>query len=58
MVKNIHIYYEEEVEENINMRQKAKLIISKIILKWPNLESIEEDSEEADVNLRRDSNSY
>ena len=33
MVKNIHIYQEEEVDENINIRQEVKLIIPKIILK-------------------------
>ncbi len=40
------------------MRQEAKLIIPKTILKQPNLETIEEDQEEADVNLRRGSNPY
>jgi len=52
------MYQKEEIDENINMRQKAKLIISKTILKRPNLEIIEEDQEEADVNLRRGSNPY
>ncbi len=53
------MYQEEKTEENINMRQEAKPITSKAILKRPNLETIEEDSEEeADVNLRRSSNSY
>jgi len=40
------------------MRQKAKPIMSKAILKRSNLKTIEEDPEEADVNLRRDSNPY
>jgi len=41
------------------MRQKAKPITSKTILKKPNLETIKEDeNEKADVNLRRDSNLY
>ncbi len=40
------------------MRQEAKLIMSKAILKKPNLETIEEDQEEAEVNLRRGSNPY
>ena len=41
------------------MRQEAKLITSKTILKRPNLKTIEEDSEEeADVNLKRGSNLY
>ncbi len=59
MAENIHIYQEEETEENVNMRQEAKLITSKAILKRPNLETIEEElKEEADVNLRRGSNPY
>ncbi len=58
MVKNIHIYYKEKTDKNVNMRQEAKLIIPKTILKQPNLETIEEDQEEADVNLRRGSNPY
>ncbi len=58
MVENIHIYQEEEAEENVNMRQEAKPIMPKAILKRPNLKTIEEDQEEADVNLRRGSNSY
>ncbi len=53
------MYHEEEAEENVNMRQEAKSIMLKAILKWPNLETIEEDPEEkADVNLRRGSNPY
>ena len=35
-----------------------KPITPKVILKRPNLEIIEEDQKEADVNLRRGSNSY
>ena len=58
MAENIHMYQEEETEENVNMRQKAKPITSKVILKRPNLETIEEDQEEDNVNLRRGSNSY
>ena len=58
MAENVHMYQEEEVEENINMRQEAKPIMPKIILKRLNLETIEEDPEEADVNLRRGSNPY
>jgi len=52
------MYQEEEVEENVNMRQEAKPIMPKAILKRPNLETIEEDPEEAEVNLRRGSNPY
>ena len=40
------------------MRQEAKPITPKIILKKPNLKTIEENQEEADVNLRRGSNLY
>ncbi len=58
MAENVHMYQEEETEENVNMRQKAKPIMSKAILKRSNFETIEEDPEEADVNLRRDSNPY
>ncbi len=58
MAENVHMYQEEEAEKNVNMRQKAKLIMPKVILKRPNLETIEEDQEEADVNLRRGSNLY
>ncbi len=58
MAENIHIYQEKEVRENVNMRQEAKLITPKAILKRPNLETIEEDQEEAEVNLRRGSNPY
>ncbi len=53
------MYQKKEIEENVNMRQEAKLIMPKAILKWPKLETIEEDSEkEADVNLKRGSNLY
>ena len=52
------MYQEEETEENVNMRQEAKLITSKAILKRPNLKTIEKDQEEADVNLRRGLNPY
>ncbi len=58
MVENIHMYQEEENDENVNMRQKVKPITSKAILKKLNLEIIEEDQEEANVNLRRGSNLY
>src|SRR6266542_4007519 len=58
MAENVHMYQEEEAEKNVNMRQEAKLIMSKAILKRPNLETIEEDQKEADVNLRRGSNPY
>src|SRR6266540_5464404 len=58
MAENVHMYHEEESDENVNMRQEAKPIISKVILKRPNLETIEEDPEEADVNLKRGSNPY
>src|SRR6266498_1775782 len=58
MAENVHMYQEEEAEENINMRQKAKPITPKAILKRPNLETIEEDQEEVDVNLRKGSNLY
>src|SRR6266540_2297613 len=58
MAKNIHMYQEEETEENVNMRQEVKLITPKAILKRSNLETIEKDQEEADVNLRRGSNPY
>ncbi len=40
------------------MRLEAKPIMPKVILKRPNLETIEEDQKEADVNLRRGSNLY
>ncbi len=52
------MYQEEEAEENVNMRQKAKPITPKTILKRLNLKIIEEDQEEADVNFRRNSNLY
>ena len=58
MAENVHMYQEETVKENVNMRQEAKPITPKAILKRPNLETIEEDQEEVDVNLRRGSNPY
>ncbi len=57
MAENVHMYQEEEEEENVNMRQEAKPVMPKAILKRPNLETIEED-QEAEVNLRRGSNPY
>ena len=59
MAENIHMYHEKENDENINMRQEAKPITPKAILKRSNLEIIKEDSEEkADINLRRGLNLY
>ena len=60
MVENVYIYHEEETNENVNMRQEVKLIISKAILKRSNLETINktEEDEEADMNLRKGSNQY
>src|SRR6266542_4298926 len=58
MAENVHMYQEEEAEENVNIRQEAKPITPRAILKRPNLETIEEDLEEAEVNLRRGSNPY
>src|SRR6266540_821939 len=58
MAENVHMYQEEETEENVNMRQEAKPITPKAILKRLTLETIEEDQEEAEVNLRRGSNPY
>ncbi len=59
MAENIHIYHEEETDENVNMRQEVKLIMPKAILKRSNLETIKEDEEEeADINLKRGSNPY
>src|SRR6266540_1725362 len=58
MAENVYMYQEEEAEENVNMRQEAKPIMPKVILKRPNLETIEEDQKEANVNLRRGSNPY
>ena len=52
------MYYEKEVDENVNMRQEEKPITLKAILKRLNLKIIEKDSEEANVNLRRNSNPY
>ncbi len=41
------------------MRQEAKPITPKVILKRPNLETINEvENEEANINLRRGSNPY
>jgi len=37
------LYYEKETDRNINIRQKAKPIISKAILKRLNLETIKEE---------------
>ncbi len=58
MAENIHMYHEEKSDKNVNIRQEAKPITSKAILKRLNLEIIEEDQEKAEVNLRRGSNSY
>src|SRR6266511_4560882 len=58
MAENVHMYQEETVEENVNMRQEVKPITLKAILKKPTLETIEEGLEEAEVNLRRGSNPY
>ena len=52
------MYQEKKIEENVNMRQEAKPITFKTILKRLNLETIEENQEEVDVNLRRGSNPY
>ncbi len=57
-MENVHMYQEETTEENVNMRQEAKPITPKTILKKPNLETIKEDEKEADVNLRKGSNPY
>ena len=43
MAENVHMYQEEGIEENVNMRVEAKPITPKVILKRPNLETIEED---------------
>ncbi len=58
MAENVHIYHKEESDKNVNMRQEAKPITPKAILKKLNLEIIKEDQEEADVNLRRGLNLY
>ncbi len=58
MAENVYMYQEEEVEENVNMRQEAKPVMPKAILKRLNLETIEENQEKAEVNLRRGSNPY
>jgi len=33
MAENVHMYYEEEMDKNVNMKQEAKPIIPKAILK-------------------------
>jgi len=33
MAENIYMYHEEETDKNVNMKQKAKLITPKAILK-------------------------
>ncbi len=58
MAENVYMYQEKEIDENVNMRQKVKLIILKAILKWLNLETIEENQKEQDVNFKRGSNPY
>jgi len=58
MIENVYIYHEKKNDKNVNMRQKAKPIILKAILKQSNLKTIKEDQEKANVNLRRGSNSY
>ncbi len=45
------------MDENVNIRQEAKPITLKAILKRPNLETINE-KKKADVNLRRGLNLY
>jgi len=53
------MYQEEKTNENVNMKQEAKPITPKTILKQPNLETINEiENEKVDINLRRSSNSY
>ncbi len=57
MAENVHMYHEEKIDENINIKQEAKSIIPRVILKWPNLKIIDEvKDKEADVNLRKGSN--
>ncbi len=59
MTENIHMYYEKEIDKNVNIKQEAKLIILKAILKRSNLKIInEKENEKADINLRRGSNPY
>ncbi len=59
MAENVHMYHKEENDKNVNMRQEAKSLTSKAILKRPNLKTMEENSEkEADINLRKGSNPY
>ncbi len=43
MAENVHIYQEKETEENFNIKQEAKPITFKAILKRLNLETIEEE---------------
>ncbi len=58
-MKNVYMYHKEEIDENVNMKQKVRLITSKTILKWPNLETINEtENEKADVNLKKGLNPY
>ena len=53
------MYQEKRTDENVNMRQEEKFIILKAILKRPKLETIREvEDKEADINLRRGSDSY
>ena len=53
------MYHEKKSDENVNIRQEAKPIMSKAILKRSNFKTIEKGLEKkADVNLRRGSNSY
>ena len=57
MAENIHIYQEEKTNEHINMRQEAKPITLKVILKQSNFKTIKKvEDKEADVNFRRGSN--
>ncbi len=59
MTENVYIYHKKETDENVNMKQKAKLIILKVILKWLNLKIIKEvKNKEADINLKRGLNPY
>ncbi len=58
MAENVYMYYEKKMDKNVNMKQEVKSIIPKIILKCPNFETIGKDPEEAEVNLKKDSNPY
>ena len=58
MAENIYIYQEKDEDKNVNIKQKTKSITSKVILKQLNFKTIEENQEEADINLKRGSNSY